>query len=101
MKLANIILEDTLHEQENFSALAQAIQKELEGKDIKQDGEANEVVGVLGILSYILLSNTVANLLSSMASKIAKKQGWDKVGDKAKAILSSAGLRQLANLYCA
>jgi len=86
MKLANIILEDTLHEQENFSVLAQAIQKELEGKDIKQDGQANEVAGVLGVLSYILLSNTIANLLSSMATKIAKKQGWEKVGDKAKAI---------------
>ena len=70
-----------LEEGENFSALAAAMAKELEGKEVKQDDQANEVVGVLGILSYVLLSNTIANMLSSMAKKIAKKQGWQKTDD--------------------
>tara|TARA_R110000737_G_scaffold77534_1_gene108697 strand:- start:58 stop:603 length:546 start_codon:yes stop_codon:yes gene_type:complete len=76
MKLLRILTEDTPAEKENFSSLAAAIEKELEGKDIQQDGEANEAVGIVGVLSYILLSNTIAHMLSSMARNIAKKQGW-------------------------
>ena len=82
MKLSTIILgEQYLPETENFSAIAQAIEKELQGKDIQQDDKANEAIGFLGVLSYILLSNTVANLMSSMAKKIAAKQNWNKADD--------------------
>ena len=81
MKLIKVLLESPVNEIENFSAIASAIEKELEDKDIQQDGEANEAVGILGILSYILLSNTIAHMISSMAKKIAKKQGWSATED--------------------
>lgn len=70
-----------LEEGENFSALASAIEKELEDKKPVQ-----EALGVVGVISYILLSNTVAHMVSSLAKKIAKKQGWENVENKATAI---------------
>lgn len=70
-----------LEEGENFSALASAIEKELKDKKPVQ-----EALGVVGVISYILLSNTVAHMISSLAKKIAKKQGWENVENKATAI---------------
>ena len=72
--------DENLNENE-FAGLAAAIEKELKDK-----APVEEAVGILGILSYILLSNTVAHMLSSMAKKIAKKQGWDKTEDIATSI---------------
>ena len=94
MKLINILLESTednlitydsyddedLQENE-FAALAAAIEKELKDK-----APVEEAIGILSVLSYILLSNTVAHMLSSMAKRIAKKQGWDKTEDIAASI---------------
>ena len=80
MKLLSIIVEENLNEND-FQQLANAIEKELEDKK-----QVEEALGVVGVISYILLSNTVAHMISGMAKKIAKKQGWDKVEDKAKAI---------------
>ena len=53
--------------------LAGAIKNELEGKE----EELNEVVGV-GIAGYILLSNTVANMLAKFVQKQAEKRDWGK-----------------------
>lgn len=52
--------------------LATAIKGELKGKEEKLD----EIAGVIGILGYILLSNTVANMLSKFAKKQAEKHDW-------------------------
>tara|TARA_R100000951_G_scaffold15411_1_gene12105 strand:- start:459 stop:1040 length:582 start_codon:yes stop_codon:yes gene_type:complete len=65
--------------------LADEIKDELEDhkEDIqKSDKELNEVAGVVGILGYILLSNTVANMLSKFAKKQFAKRDWGK-GEKA------------------
>jgi len=52
--------------------LAGAIKDELGDKAKKID----EVAGVVGIIGYILLSNTVANMLAKFAQKQAKKHNW-------------------------
>jgi len=52
--------------------LATAIEDELEDKE----EELNEVAGVVGIIGYILLSNTVANMLSKFVKKQAEKRDW-------------------------
>tara|TARA_B110000027_G_scaffold125016_1_gene142074 strand:- start:186 stop:1031 length:846 start_codon:yes stop_codon:yes gene_type:complete len=70
------------NEEDNFesdfkslaSSLASEIQDELEDKE----EEINEVAGVVGILGYILLSNTVAHMLSGLAGKLSVKYKWGK-----------------------
>ena len=69
-------IDNELYEGEDFSALAAAIEKELQ-----DEKPVKEAAGILGILSYILLSNTIAHMISSMAKKIAKKQGWSATED--------------------
>ena len=64
------------------NALADEIKDELE--DHKD--ELNEVVGVAGIIGYILLSNTVANMLSKLAKKLSAKYNWGKGEEAAKKI---------------
>jgi hypothetical protein len=63
-------------------ALADEIKDELE--DHKD--ELNEVAGVVGIIGYILLSNTVANMLSKLAKRISAKYDWGKGEEAAKKI---------------
>ena len=62
--------------------LAGAIKDELGDKAKKID----EVAGVVGIIGYILLSNTVANMLAKFAQKQAKKHNWGKGEEAAKNI---------------
>ena len=62
--------------------LATAIKGELKGKEEKLD----EVAGVVGIIGYILLSNTVANMLAKFAQKMSKKYNWGKGEEAAKNI---------------
>ena len=62
--------------------LATAIKDELQGKEEKLD----EVAGVVGIIGYILLSNTVANMLAKFAQKMSKKYNWGKGEEAAKNI---------------
>ncbi len=68
--------DDEYLQENEFAGLAAAIEKELKDK-----APVEEAVGILGILSYILLSNTIAHMLSSIAKKIAKKQGWSATDD--------------------
>ena len=59
--------------------LAGEIKDELEDhkEDIqKSDKELNEIAGVVGIIGYILLSNTVANMLSKFAKKQFAKRNF-------------------------
>ena len=62
--------------------LAGAIKDELGDKTKKID----EVAGVVGIIGYILLSNTVANMLAKFAQKMSKKYDWGKGEEAAKNI---------------
>jgi len=62
--------------------LAGAIKDELGDKIKKID----EVAGVVGIIGYILLSNTVANMLAKFAQKMFKKYDWGKGEEAAKNI---------------
>tara|TARA_B100000035_G_scaffold214199_1_gene183548 strand:+ start:189 stop:767 length:579 start_codon:yes stop_codon:yes gene_type:complete len=62
--------------------LANAIEDELEDKEEKLD----EVAGVVGIIGYILLSNTIANMLAKFTQKISKKYDWGKGQEAAKNI---------------
>jgi|TARA_B110000046_G_C12807064_1_gene319661 hypothetical protein len=62
--------------------LAAEIKDEL--KDNKD--KINEVATVVGILGYILLSNTVANMLSKFAKKQFAKRDWGKGEAAAKKI---------------
>jgi hypothetical protein len=54
--------------------LASAIENELGDKVNKLD----EAAGVVGIIGYILLSNTIANMLSKFAKKQSEKHDWGK-----------------------
>ena len=54
-------------------------------KELK-DGELNEVVDPVSILSYLLLSNTVIDILGKYAAKVLRKLNLNKAADKAEAI---------------
>jgi len=62
--------------------LAGAIKNELGDKAKKLD----EVAGIVSIIGYILLSNTVANMLAKFVQKISKKYNWGKGEEAAKNI---------------
>jgi uncharacterized protein YjbJ (UPF0337 family) len=69
--------------------LAAEIKDELEDhkEEIqKSDKELNEIVGVVGIIGYILLSNTVANMLSKFAKNQFAKRDFGKGEAAAKKI---------------
>ena len=69
--------------------LAAEIKDELDDhkEDIqKSDKELNEIVGITGIIGYILLSNTVANMLSKFAKKQFAKRDFGKGEAAAKKI---------------
>jgi uncharacterized protein YjbJ (UPF0337 family) len=69
--------------------LAAEIKDELENhkEEIqKSDKELNEIVGVVGIIGYILLSNTVANMLSKFAKNQFAKHNFGKGEEAAKKI---------------
>jgi len=68
---------------ESFSnQLSQEIKDELEDKE----KELNEVIGVAGIIGYILLSNTVVHMLSKFSQRMFKKYNFGKGEEAAKKI---------------
>ena len=78
MKLQNIILESD--EQLMAAQIKAVLDKEL------KDGELNEVIDPVSILSYLLLSNTVIDILGKYAAKVLRKLNLNKAADKAEAI---------------
>ena len=66
--------------------LAAEIKDELKDELEDNKGKVNEVATVVGILGYILLSNTVANMLSKFAKKQFAKRDWGKGEAAAKKI---------------
>ena len=77
MKLASIILEAEGNAEPGMGQMAdqiaKAIEKELRPHKGELDGDTNEVAGVVGIIGYILLSNTVAHMLAKIAKSLSKK----------------------------
>lgn len=79
MKLIDVILEkDIPNVEEPFmddfgGQIAKAVSAELNKHKDKLDGDTNEAAGVVGVIGYILLSNTVAHMLAKMAKYLAKK----------------------------
>ncbi len=78
MKLQNILLESD--EQQMAAQIKAVLDKEL------KDGELNEVLDPVSILSYLLLSNTVIDILGKYSAKVLRKLNLDKAADKAEAI---------------
>ena len=78
MKLSNIILESD--EKQLALQIKGVLDKEL------KDGELNEFVDPVSILSYLLLSNTVIDLLGKYSAKVLRKLNLNKAADKADAI---------------
>ena len=84
--------------------LAGAIKNELGDKAKKID----EVAGVVGIIGYILLSNTVANMIAKFVKKQAEKRDWGTGKEAAEKIYKwthdnekafQAPLRRIVSLF--
>ena len=67
------------------NSLDDAIEDQLE-KSEEEEGDIKEVLDPASLLSYILASNTVVNILSKQAMKIAKKYEWGKGEEAARNI---------------
>lgn len=77
--LSELILESD--ETQLGSELAKAIEAEF-----GEEGDVNEVITTVGILSWALASNTVLDILGKYTAKGFKKLGLDKTADKADAV---------------
>lgn len=82
MKLSSLILESD--EQQAAKAIAAAMQAEF-GQE-GEEGNVNEALTTIGILSWALASNTVLDVLGKYVAKAFKKAGMDKAADKADAV---------------
>jgi len=79
--------EEEVEQFEDDLALAgDAIADEIEDELKDQEIELNEVATIVGILGYILLSNTVANMISGLSKKLFKKYDFGKGEAAAKKI---------------
>jgi len=78
MKLHSILLES--EEKQLALQLKQALDKEME------DGQLDESLTSLGLVSLLLASNTVVDILGKYAAKALRKLNLDKAADKAEAI---------------
>ena len=67
------------------NSLDDAVEDQLE-KSEEEEGDINEALDPASLLSYILASNTVVNILSKQAMKIAKKYEWGKGEEAARNI---------------
>lgn len=67
------------------NSLDDAIEDQLE-KSEEEERDIKEVLDPASLLSYILASNTVVNILSNQAMKIAKKYEWGKGEEAARNI---------------
>ena len=72
--------------EDDLAKVAKSLSSEIEDELEDNKKELNEVAGVVGILGYILLSNTVANMLSKIAKRLSAKYEWGKGEEAAKKI---------------
>ena len=105
-------LKDNGPEEKEFDAEFDALGAELAGAIKDELGDKakkiDEVAGVVGIIGYILLSNTVANMLAKFAQRMSKKYDWGKGEEAAKNIYKwthdnekafQAPLRRIVSLF--
>lgn len=78
MKLQDLLLESD--EKQLAQQLKQALDKEME------DGKLDEALTAVGILSWLLASNTVLDILGKYSAKALRKMNLNKAADKADAI---------------
>lgn len=78
MKLSNILLESD--EKQLAHQLKQVLDKEME------DGKLDEGLTAVGVLGWLLASNTVLDILGKYAGKALRKMNLNKAADKAEAI---------------
>tara|TARA_B110000977_G_C10979125_1_gene455423 strand:+ start:601 stop:1161 length:561 start_codon:yes stop_codon:yes gene_type:complete len=90
--LRKYLSEGRLHEgeedqfEDDLSIFGNALAGEIEDELEDQKGKINEIATVVGILGYVLLSNTVANMLSKFAKKQFAKHKFGKGEEAAKKI---------------
>ena len=72
--------------EDDFSEIGKALADEIEDELEDHKDELNEVAGVVSIIGYVLLSNTVANMLSKLAKNLSAKYEWGKGEEAAKKI---------------
>ena len=70
---------------DDIADVADSLDDAIEGELEKQE-ELNEVLDPASLLSYLLASTTVVNILSKQAMKIAKKYNWGKGEEAARNI---------------
>lgn len=78
MKLSNILLESD--EKQLAHQLKQVLDKEME------DGKLDEGLTAVGVLGWLLASNTVLDILGKYAGKALRKMNLNKAADKAEAV---------------
>ncbi len=79
---------------DEFSDLGKKLADEIE--DELETKELNEALGVVGILGYILLSNTIVLMMSKFAKKQFAKRDWGKGENAAKKIYNFAHKNEAA-----
>tara|TARA_Y100000034_G_scaffold135670_1_gene208552 strand:+ start:291 stop:833 length:543 start_codon:yes stop_codon:yes gene_type:complete len=72
--------------EDDISSFANQLADEIGDELEDHKNELNEVIGIVGIIGWVLLSNTIANMLSKFVKKISKKYNWGKGEKAAKAI---------------
>ena len=81
MKIADLIFESA------ESQMAASLAKELEAEFGKEgEGDVNEIITTVGVLSWALASNTVLDVLGKYAAVALRKMNLDKAADKADAV---------------
>jgi hypothetical protein len=70
----------------DMADLANALDDEIEAELEDKEEELTEALDPASLLSYILASNTVVNILSKKAMKMAKKYNWGKGEEAARNI---------------
>ena len=90
MKIKKIFVEymneEELPDFDVESGLANDIADEIADELEDQESNLDEALSVVGALGYVLLSNTVANMVSKIAKTVADKYEWDKTVNVAKQI---------------
>ena len=79
ISLSELILES------DETQLGAELAKAIEG-EFGEEGDVNEVITTVGVLSWALASNTVLDILGKYAAKGFKKLGLEKAANKADAV---------------
>jgi hypothetical protein len=88
IKIKHIILESEYESDIDDAAkqIAVALKSELEDKLPVEEGEINEAIDPISIISYVFASTTLLNIISKWAMKIFKKYDFGKSAEAAEKI---------------